>query len=144
MASIANGVSNSLATVPPAAPHRLGDANGSGFGWRDQTVFKLGLEHAYSKDLTLRAGYNQGKSPVRNDSINDVTFNILAPGVVERHLTLGATWTLSGKDELTVSYMHAFTNSVTGPSVTMLLGIGGTETLKMSQNALGLAYSKKF
>ena len=144
VASIANGVSNSLVSIPPAAPNRLGDANGSGFGWRDQTVFKLGVEHVVNQDLTVRAGYNQGKSPVRNDSIKDVTFNILAPGVVERHLTLGATWSLSGKDELTASYMHAFTNSVTGPSVTMLLGIGGTETLKMSQNALGVAYSKKF
>ena len=139
--SIANGVSNSL--VAPGTV-QLGTNNGSGFGWRNQTVFKLGVEHEYSNNLTVRAGFNYGKSPVRNDSINDVTFNILAPGVVEKHLTLGATWTLASKDELTVSYMHAFRNSVTGPSVTSLLGIGGTETLKMSQNALGVAYSKKF
>nr|MDP2191542.1 outer membrane protein transport protein [Rhodoferax sp.] len=146
--SIANGVSNSLASMAggtfPVAPNRLGESNGSGFGWRDQTVFKLGVEHEYSQNLTLRAGYNYGKSPVRNSTIDDVTFNILAPGVVEKHLTLGATWILASKDELTVSYMHAFSNSVTGPSVTRLLGVGGTETLKMSQNALGVAYSKKF
>ena len=39
--------------------------------------------------------------------------------------------------------MHAFSNSVTGPSVTSLLGVGGTETLQMSQNAIGVAYSIK-
>ena len=138
--SIANAVSNSL-VAPPA--DGLGSTNGSGFGWRDQTVYKLGVEYEYSNSLVLRAGYNYGKSPVRNDSINDVTFNILAPGVVEQHLTLGTTWTMDNKSELTVSYMHAFSNSVTGPSVTSLLGVGGTETLQMSQNAIGVAYSIK-
>ena len=135
--SIANGVSNSL--VAPGTV-QLGTTNGSGFNWRDMTVFKLGVEHEYSQNLTLRAGYNYGKSPVRSDSINDVTFNILAPGVVEKHLTLGATWILASKDELSFSYMHAFSNSVSGPSVTSLLGVGGTETLKMSQNAIGIQY----
>ena len=137
--SIANGVTNSL-SAPPANP--LGSANGSGFNWRDQTAFKLGLEHEYSKNLTLRAGYNYGKSPVRDD-IDSVTFNILAPGVVEQHLTLGATWILQNKSELTVSYMHAFSNSVTGPSASALLGVGGTETLKMYQNSIGIAYGWK-
>ena len=141
--SVANGVTNSLVTIPPVAPNRLGDSDGSGFKWRDQTVFKLGAEYEYSKDLALRAGYNYGKSPVRGDRMDDVTFNILAPGVVEHHLTLGATWTLTNKDELTVSYMHAFSNSVTGPSVSALLGVGGNETLKMYQNSLGIAYSMK-
>ncbi len=137
--SVANGVTNSL-SAPPANP--LGSANGSGFNWRDQTAFKLGVEHAYSKNLTLRAGYNYGKSPVRDD-IDSVTFNIIAPGVIEQHLTLGATWILQNKSELTVYYMHAFSNSVTGPSASALLGIGGTETLKMYQNAIGIAYGWK-
>lgn len=139
--SIANAVGNSL-VAPPA--DGLGSTGGSGFNWRDQTVYKLGVEYAYSNDLMLRAGYNYGKSPVRGDTLDDVTFNILAPGVVEQHLTLGATWTLASKSELTVSYMHAFSKSVTGPSVTSLLGIGGTETLEMKQNALGIAYGMKF
>jgi len=137
--SVANGVTNSLNFV---GRDTLGTANGSGFKWRDQTVFKLGLEHGYSKNLTLRAGYNYGKSPVRDD-IDSVTFNIIAPGVVEHHLTLGATWILQNKSELTVSYMHAFSNSVTGPSASAALGVGGTETLKMYQNSIGVAYGWK-
>lgn len=139
--SIANGVTNSLVD-PVSSP--LGSANGSGFKWRDQTVFKLGAEYAYSSSLTLRAGYNYGKSPIRNGDMDDVSFNIIAPGVVEQHLTLGATWALADKSELTVSYMHAFRKSITGPSATALLGIGGTETLKMYQNSLGIAYGIKF
>jgi len=136
-------VTNSLVTVPPVAPNRLGDSNGSGFNWRDQTVFKLGMEYEYTKALTVRAGLNYGKSPIRGNSMDDVSFNIIAPGVVETHLTLGATWTLPNKSELTLSYMHAFDKSVTGPSATALIGIGGTETLKMYQNSFGVAYGWK-
>ena len=44
---------------------------------------------------------------------------------------------------LTLSYMHAFDKSVTGPSATALIGIGGTETLKMYQNSFGVAYGWK-
>jgi long-chain fatty acid transport protein len=139
--SVANGVTNSL-LAPPADP--LGSDNGSGFKWRDQTVYKLGLEYEYSRDLTLRAGYNYGKSPVRGDQ-DSVSFNIIAPGVVEKHLTLGATWTFADKTELTVSYMHAFTKTVTGPSALTSLGFGdfGTESLKMYQNSFGIAYGWK-
>ena len=144
VASVGNGVTNSLVTVPPVAPNRLGDANGSGFKWRDQTVFKLGAEYDYDRSLTLRVGFNYGRSPVRGGDMNDVSFNIIAPGVVEKHLTLGTTWALGNKAEFTVAYMHAFTNTVTGPSATALLGVGGTETLKMYQNSIGLAYGMKF
>ena len=137
--SVGNGVTNTLVN-PVVNP--LGSANGSGFKWRNQTAFKLGVEYQYSPQLTLRGGYNYGKSPVRED-IDSVTFNILAPGVVEQHLTLGATWTLANKAELTVSYMHAFRNSVTGASASALLGVGGNETLKMYQDAIGVAYGWK-
>ena len=139
--SIANGVTNSL-LAPPADP--LGSSNGSGFKWRDQTAYKLGVEYEYSKDLMLRAGYNYGKSPIRDDR-DSVSFNIIAPAVVEQHLTLGGTWTLANKSELTVSYMHGFNNSISGPSATELLGIGpSTEKLKMYQDSLGIAYGIKF
>jgi long-chain fatty acid transport protein len=144
--SLANGVTNSLASMAvgafPAAPNRLGDDNGSGFGWENQTNYKLGVEYEYSKDLTLRAGWNYGKAPIKGD-IDDTSFNILAPATVEQHLTLGLTYTTATGGELTVSYMHAFENSITGPSATSLLGVGGTETLKMHQNSLGVAYSWK-
>ncbi len=39
--------------------------------------------------------------------------------------------------------MLAFSNSVTGPSASALLGVGGIETLKMYQNSVGIAYGWK-
>ena len=51
----------------------------------------------------------------------------------------------SSGGELTVAYMHAFTNTVTGPSALTSLGAGnfGTESLKMYQNSIGIAYGWK-
>lgn len=134
--ALANPVRASL-LAPPA--DGLGSDTGSGFGWESQTNFKLGVEYEYSKDLTLRAGWNYGKAPMKGD-IDDTSFNILAPATVENHLTLGMTYTTATGGEWTVAYMHAFENSITGPTAT---AVGGTETLKMHQDSLGVAYSWK-
>ena len=130
----------------------LGCDNCRGFGWKNVNVFKLGGEYQYSPNLIVRAGYNRTDNPIVS---RDVTINIIAPGVVQDHLTLGFTYSLSKDSELTMAYMHAFENSVTGSSlynnwVTTTggapggIGIAGNETIKMYQNSLGIAYSLKF
>ncbi len=121
---------------PSNSPGMLGASNGKGFGWQDVDVWKLGAAYQYNKHWTLRAGYNHGSNPIQ---ARDVTFNILAPGVVQDHATLGVTYLTPAGNELTVSYMHAFENSVSGPSPSF----GGTETIKMYQNSLGIAYAWK-
>lgn len=118
--------------------------NQHGFGWEDQTVFKLGAAYKYSNDLTLRAGYNYGKQPINVATAFtplDITFdfNTIAPGIVEHHLTLGFTKDLDATSSITGAYMHAFNKEVDG--VGFFLGAG---TLEMSQNSFGLSYNKKF
>ena len=71
---------------------QLGANNGPGFGWRDMTVFKLGVSYAYSQSLTLRGGFSTTNQPIQK---SQTLFNMLAPGVIENHLTLGATWATS-------------------------------------------------
>ncbi|MHB1173662.1 MAG: OmpP1/FadL family transporter [Sulfuriferula sp.] len=115
---------------------QLGTSGGPGFGWQDIDVWKLGMAYQYNKHWTLRAGYNHGDNPIQ---AKDVTFNIIAPGVVKDHATLGVTYLTSAGNELTVSYMHAFENSVSGQSPSF----GGTETIKMYQNSIGVAYAWK-
>jgi long-chain fatty acid transport protein len=79
-----------------------------------------------------------------------VTFNILAPGVVEHHLTAGATYAWANRHELTGAFMYAFSNDVTGPSLfNPLLGAFGfpanmQEKIEMYQWSLGVQYSYKF
>jgi long-chain fatty acid transport protein len=126
----------------------LGSDNGAGFGWTNQTVYKLGMSYQYAPNLQLRAGFNHAKTPIGSQQ---TFFNILAPATVEDHLTLGATWTLADKSELSLSYMHAFENKVTGNingnGCAFAAGCATTGhpvDLKMHQNALGIAYGMKF
>jgi long-chain fatty acid transport protein len=115
----------------------IGSATGSGFGWHDIDVWKLGAEYKYNKSWTMRAGWNHGDNPVQ---AADVTFNILAPGIIKDHLTMGTTYMTSTGGELTVAYTHGFENTLTGPS---LLVPGTTDTIRMHQDILGVAYGWK-
>jgi long-chain fatty acid transport protein len=120
---------------------QLGNNNGAGFGWDDVTAYKLGVSYDFSKNLTLRAGYSTTDQPIPK---SQTFFNILAPAVVEDHVTLGGTWTLENKHELTFAYMHAFEKKVKGSgSIPAMLG-GGEANLKMSEDSLGIAYGIKF
>jgi long-chain fatty acid transport protein len=138
VASIGNPSSN-------MAP--LGAANGPGFGWRDINVWKIGAQWQFNPTWTLRAGYSKGQNPV---TPANVSFNILAPGVVTDHITLGATMQMDKQSELTFTYMHARNNEVSGASLfnnPMFGGSGGTaiqETIRMKQNSIGIQYSRKF
>jgi long-chain fatty acid transport protein len=122
----------------------LGTANGKGFGWSDINVYKLGIEWQQSGNLTMRAGVNVGDNPVKG---RDVSFNIIAPGVITTHYTLGGTYALSKQSEVTLAYMYAPENSVSGSSMFNSIagaGAGGNETIKMSQQSLGIQFGWKY
>ena len=119
-----------------------------GFGWKDQTVYKLGVRYKPNDKWTLRAGYNYGKSPVQDSQL---LFNLLAPGVVEKHATLGFTYNLGeqsilgfgSEGEFTFSYIHAFKKR---QQATLLFDntTPVTAVAEMFQNAVTLAYTLKF
>ena len=126
------GNSSAQGTAP------LGAANGQGFGWSDINVVKLGVQWQATPKLVLRGGFNSGSNPIQS---RDVTFNILAPGVTTKHYTAGGTYALSGNTELSMSYMHAPSSAVSGTSA---LPFGGTETIRMSQRALGIQFGWRY
>lgn len=121
---------------------QLGSTNGPGFGWRDVTVYKLGIAYQLNPMMTLRAGYVTLDQPI---PASQTFFNILAPGVVEDHLTLGLTLELSKISELTIMYMHAFEKKVNGSGSIPAVPFGGGEAnLRMSQDSLGIAFGWKY
>lgn len=121
----------------------LGGANGGGFGWRDVDVWKLGVQWRASNELTLRVGYNVTDNPI---GAADVTFNILAPGVVRHHYTAGATWKLDTDSALTgaVAYMPA--NEVQAGSLfnNFAPGLALQEKIEMYEWSIGVQYSRRF
>ena len=88
----------------------LGSDNGSGFGWKDMFVVKVGGEYMVSEKSTLRVGFSHGQSPVPS---SEVLFNILAPGVVESHITAGYTRNI-GTKALDFAVVYALNNKISG------------------------------
>lgn len=126
----------------PVAP--LGAANGPGFGWKDITIVKLGAAWRMNERWTLRAGYNRGGNPI---DAADVSFNILAPGVMKDHYSLGFTWSPDRSNEVTAALTYAPRQSVSGASLFNALmgpGAGGNETISMRQTIVGVGWSRKF
>lgn len=117
-----NAVGNplNLAELSPVMPdgatpnpnfQGLGSDLGSGFGWEDVTVYKFGVQWQTSSSTTLRGGYSYGKQPITE---SEVMFNILAPGVVEQHLTLGLSQALTSSVSLNAAFMHALSKKCAG------------------------------
>ena len=119
----------------------LGSDGGAGFGWEDVTAYKLGVQYAVNPQLTVRGGYNYGEQPIPQ---SETFFNFLAPGVVEDHWTLGATWTLANRSELSFAFMYAPSVTVNGVnSIPPAFG-GGDIKLTMKQFSFGVAYGWRF
>lgn len=113
----------------------LGFPGGPGFGWKDTTVYRLGVVYKHSPKLTLRFGYNHGDQPVPNTTFNDTFFNSLTPAVTQDHVSLGFTYRIKPKMLLTGSYVRTLEETVTGPSA----GPGSTNALRMDQDAVGIS-----
>jgi len=135
-------VSNSSKNGGSTIANTLGGDDDRGFGWSDINVWKFGLQYQATGKLTLRAGYNRSDNPIQS---RDVTFNILAPGVVQNHYTAGLTYKVGKSSELSLAYMHAASNSVTGASLFNDFGVAaGNETISMHQDSVGIAYGVQF
>lgn len=123
---------------------KLGGSLGMGFGWTDQKIIKLGINWQYTDKVTFRAGFNHGDSPIPEDQ---VLFNMLAPATVEDHLTLGFEYKFDEDYWLSVNYMHAFLNTIKGPTA---FGEGGAivtgsnASIAMYQDSLGATLSIRF
>lgn len=134
--SVGNPLSNLLAGNP------LGSRHGGGFGWKDIDVLKLGVVHQFSDDLTLRAGVSRAEQPI---PAQETFFNILAPGTVRNHLSLGASWATGEgqRGEWSLSYTHALKETVRGNgSIPGPFG-GGEADIYLKEDILSIGYTIK-
>lgn len=120
---------------PFASPGPLGADNGPGFGWKDMTTIKAGLQWQSSPDWTWRMGYSKGNQPIGS---SEVLFNILAPGVIEQHATFGFTKKTAADQAFQFALMRAFSNSVSGPNP---MNPGQTIELQMDEWQVDFGYS---
>ena len=129
---------NTCGANTPVHPSCLGGDNGIGFGWKDMTTVKFGVQYEATNDWTWRAGYSHGNQPIPE---SEVFFNILAPGVMEQHFTAGFTKKFDGgRQEINFAAMYAPSKSISGPIA------GGSQTveLEMKQYQLELGWALSF
>ena len=129
---------NGASIFPEGEQNRLGNDEGLGFGWNNQTVIKLGLAYNLNKKYTLRAGWNYGKSPIPKNT-GAILPNLLAPAVTQNHLTLGFSYKPDRMNEFSFSYMRAFNFKEFGPTY-----IGNIGAISMNQHAISMGYELKF
>ena len=113
----------------------------AGFGWTNIWAFGGGIQQQVAKSTKLMAGYNHSGNPV---PAKYTFFNTPAPAIVQHHLSGGVMQSL-GKWDVTVTYYHAFQNSITGPWISGQGAIPGTSvTSKMSENSTTVGFSRSF
>ena len=142
-----------LGTASAGGAGQIGADDGMGFGWIDQTVYKLGVSYQYNPTTAYSVGFNYGRTPVQSDQL---AFGVIGPAVPERHLSFGYSKKLNGytmfggkEAELTISYLHAFKEKLSGLSP---LGtrqsdgqtFAGFAEFEMKQNELEISYGLKF
>jgi len=132
-------VGNSLDSLFAGVP--LGASDGPGFGWQDISVVKLGGSYVLSDFVTLRAGLSKSQQPV---PASQTFFNILAPGVIETHLTAGGSWQLDHRNRISVAWLHAFKKTVHGSgSIPPAFG-GGEANISLEEDSLAISFSHGF
>lgn len=113
----------------------FGAWNGPGFGWKNQTLIKLGVAWTPKPCLTLRTGYNYGNCPIPRA---ETLLNQLTLATQEHHLTLGITYRWFCH-ELSLYGYSAFPHRVNGFN-----SPAGTIDLSNRQLSAGIAYGHKF
>ena len=96
---------SSVGNVPVNSPYCSpgGVCETLNFNYRDQWLFALGGEYAYSPSLTLRTGVSYEISPVQ-----DNTRDILIPDSNRIGVSVGGTYRYSDRLKFDLAYQHLF------------------------------------
>lgn len=125
---------------------KLGSKNGPGFGWKNQTFYRVGVDWAICESWIVRAGYRYGNSPIRR---SQTVVNQLTLETVESFVTCGATYIINECNELSAFFAYGFQHGIKGknsiPPGLPPRGFGGGEAdLTQQQYAVGFSYGFEY
>jgi long-chain fatty acid transport protein len=106
-ATVTNGT-----PTPASGSTCLGGPDGAGFGWEDIGIIKLGYQWNMA-NIDWRVGYSHSDQPIPE---SEVLFNILAPAVIQDHITAGMTMPVGKSQEFNLALMYGMKESVKGPN----------------------------
>jgi long-chain fatty acid transport protein len=134
--------SDVLAVGNPMMPNivstPLGTTGGAGFGWNDINIYKIGMQWKQNETWTWRAGYSKCDQPV---PASEVLFNILAPGVVQDHITLGFSRQMKAPGRFNFAMMYAPGKTVTGANP---LEVPGQQQIRLNMKEWEMEFGYSF
>ena len=142
--SSVNSVGNPQMVIDPASgfPLQFGTSGGPGFGWADMDIIKVGAEWEANDSVTVRAGYAHNNQQINK---NNITLNLLAPGVVQDHFTAGGAVAFNDRNSVEFGVMYAPTESVAGIEITPQgPNPGHANTISMKQFEVTVGWKLKF
>lgn len=113
---------------------------GGGLGWQDQYVILFGTQYDLFDFVTLRGGYNYGRSAIPAGSL---FASQLASPITEHHLGGGVGFKLGEKLTLDFSYLRTFQKTVTDNG-TQGGGAGAGAFTRQSVNQMNTQVGLKF
>ena len=127
----------------------FGDATGfapdgrvTGLGWQSVFAVATGVQYELTDRLTLRLGYSYNENPIRD---SDTFFNVASPAIYEHVISVGTSLWLSDRTTLSLAYLHAFENSISGPFQSPAGPVAGTSVMsEVSVNALVCGLEVRF
>ena len=119
-------------------PPCLGNKGGTGFGWKNLLIYKVGANWDVNDNWALRCGYSHCNQTVPT---SQMLINIIAPAVIQDHASIGVTQKINESSELNFSFLYAFKNSVSGQN---RFSPDQTIKLTMEQFTVGLNWVWRF
>lgn len=111
-----------------------------GLGWQDQFIAKIGVQYQPLDFLTLRTGYNYGRSAIPSSSL---FASQLAIPIGEHHLGGGVGFKIGKHVDLDFSYLHTLSNTVTDDG-TQSAGAGAGAFTRQSVNQMNTEIGVRF
>ncbi len=110
---------------------------GGGLGWQNQFIGMLGVQYELLDCLTLRGGYNYGRSAIPASSI---FLSQLASPISEHHVGGGFGFKLNETVRMDFSYLRTLSNTVTQPPATAGAGNFTTQSVHQMSSQVGIKF----
>lgn len=107
--------------------------------WKDAVTAKIGASYRLASGNVLRGGFMYGQNPVPENTVF-----IAFPAISSKAVTVGTTWKVAGFP-LDLSYVHAFTQELTGSAQGHTIGSEyNASRTTMSENVFTVGRVWKF
>ena len=95
----------------------------AGLGYDSIFALSTGAQYQFSDALSVRAGYSFNTNPIGSDQ---AFANIAAPLILQHAIYCGASYNITKAFKVSLAYSHFFENSVSGPFISPVGPIPGT------------------